>query len=407
MAAPEIRIVDGDEKEAARRVVAMGFGGDPDGPGADEEREGWAGMVSHAALVDGEVVGHTGAFDFTMTVPGSSARVAGVTNVGVSASARRRGVGSALLRTQLADSHRAGFVAAALWASEPRIYGRYGYGAGSDLLALTIPRDQAALRVVEGADAVRLRFVGLDEGRAVVADLQHRESVERPGLFPWDERWVRRLVRDDPDSRDGASPLRILAADRGGDPTGYAMWRNEHVWGGGRPEGTVRVQDYRARDAATAAAIWRLLLDYDLMSTTTVRLPVDDRLLSLLEDYRCAVPRLTDALHVRVLDVGAALGARRYPVEVGLVVGVRDPVCPWNDGAWRLTGGPDGSTCVRTDAPVDVDLGVRELGALYLGGRSARTLARAGLVHADSDALLRRFDSAMRWDPAPHSDAVF
>ncbi len=83
----------------------------------------------------------------TRTVPGSSTRVAGVINVGVSAAARRRGVGSALLRTQLADSHRAGFVATALWASEPRIYGRYGYGVGSDLLALEIPRDRTALEL--------------------------------------------------------------------------------------------------------------------------------------------------------------------------------------------------------------------------------------------------------------------
>ncbi|MEA3018758.1 MAG: hypothetical protein QOI47_282, partial [Actinomycetota bacterium] len=44
---------------------------------------------------------------------------------------------------------------------------------------------------------------------------------------------------------------------------------------------------------------------------------------------------------------------------------------------------------IRTDAPADLATHVRDLGALYLGGVSATTLARAGRVRGDARALHR------------------
>ena len=53
-----------------------------------------------------------------------------------------------------------------------------------------------------------------------------------------------------------------------------------------------------------------------------------------------------------------------------------------------MRGGPDGATCVRTDALPDLRIGVAALGSAYLGGHRLGQLARAGRAEAGGpDAL--------------------
>src|SRR6476661_10694049 len=76
---------------------------------------------------DGRIVAATAIYTRRLSVPGGEVPVAGVTQVGVRPTHRRRGLLSALMRRQLADVHEAGGEAiAALWASESVIYGRFG-----------------------------------------------------------------------------------------------------------------------------------------------------------------------------------------------------------------------------------------------------------------------------------------
>ena len=83
---------------------------------------------AHAAFDGDELVATAAAYDFTLTVPGGEASAAGVTMVGVLPSHRRRGVMTRLMREQLDDVRRRGEPLAILFASEPAIYGRFGYG---------------------------------------------------------------------------------------------------------------------------------------------------------------------------------------------------------------------------------------------------------------------------------------
>ena len=93
---------------------------------------------------------------------------------------------------------------------------------------------------------------------------------------------------------------------------------------------------------------------------------------------------------VRVLDLPAALQGRRYAAPLDVVLDVTDALLPANAGRWRVVVDADGAaTVTRTDTEADVRLDVRELGALYLGGRSATALASAGLVTGAPDALAR------------------
>lgn len=66
------------------------------------------------------------------------------------------------------------------------------------------------------------------------------------------------------------------------------------------------------------------------------------------------------------------------------MLGVRDALLPRNAGTFRLQGGPDGASVRRVAATADVELDVRELGTLYLGGTPAADLHRAGLLQERS-----------------------
>ncbi len=163
-----------------------------------------------------------------------------------------------------------------------------------------------------------------------------------------------------------------------------------------------------ALDAAASAVLWRRLSDLDLMSTViTDSRPPDDPLLHQLIDVRAAAPGLRDGLWVRLVDVGAALAARRYSAPVDVVLDVSDELCPWNARRWRLSGDADGGTCTPTRDSADVHLDVRTLGSAYLGGETLGALAAAGVVQEGTRGALARASAALAWPVAPYCGWVF
>ena len=119
------------------------------------------------------------------------------------------------------------------------------------------------------------------------------------------------------------------------------------------------------------------------------------------------VTRLTDHLWVRILDVPAALGARRYAVADRIVLEIADPFRPGNTGRYALEGSADGATCRRTDEDPDLTLEIADLGAVYLGGVRFGTLARAGRVIEQRDGAARRADLLFTSDPPPWCGTSF
>jgi len=127
----------------------------------------------------------------------------------------------------------------------------------------------------------------------------------------------------------------------------------------------------------------------------------------LLDDFRAAHVRVSDALHLRLVDVPGALAARRYLAPVDTVLEVTDELCGHNTGRWRLQGGPDGARCERTGDRPDLVLDVRDLAAVYLGGTSLPALVRAGLVVEQRPGAAIRVGATLASELAPWSDLVF
>src|SRR5262249_47336730 len=191
----------------------------------------WEPERSIVATEDGQLVGHTGTFSHRMTVPGAVVPMAGVTLVGVRATHRRRGILRDLMRAQLTEIHEAGVEPlAGLTASEPVIYGRFGYGLASDHQEIVVPKASREMRLVAGVDDVRIRHVDIRESLATCAGLRNRLAAERPGMFQHDERWQEYVIGTnvftDP---AGASARRCVVAERDGEVTGFAYYRTRRA----------------------------------------------------------------------------------------------------------------------------------------------------------------------------------
>ncbi|QGV80626.1 GNAT family N-acetyltransferase [Streptomyces ficellus] len=359
------------------------FGGLPDSP---QERALWQALTEcerSIGIWDGSVcVGTAGAFSFLLSVPGGAlVPAAGVTMVGVVPTHRRRGILASMMRRQLDDVFARGESLAVLTASEPAIYGRFGYGVATRKLRAEIDTDRVRLSVPDGTDDVALRLVAPADASAACEAVYARLVSERPGMLARRPGWEALPLLDPPGSRDGASRLQCVLAERDGEVVGFALYSTKVEWEPAGPKGAVRLRHMGALDPAGYAAVWRFLCGIDLTSTLQVHnRPVDDPWQHLVSDIRRCDLRELDALHVRLVDVRAALEARTYQAPVDVVLDVEDAFCPWNTGRWRLSGDAKGAVCSRTDDAADLALSVRELGAAYLGGSSLASLAGAGLV---------------------------
>ncbi|MFF8815078.1 GNAT family N-acetyltransferase [Streptomyces pactum] len=384
----------------------LAFGGVPE---AAEERALWQDLIEVerclAVRDGGEIVAGAGAFTFRMTVPGGApVPTAGVTMVGVQPTHRRRGLLTAMMRRQLTDVREGGEPIAALTASEPEIYGRFGYGIATQNVFAEIDTARVRLRVPAGTEEVRLRLTGPADAREVCESVYARRVPTRPAMLERAPGWDRLPLLDPPADREGASPLLCVLAERAGEVTGYARYAVRPVWETSGPEGTVVLRDLEALDPATYAALWRFLFEIDLTSRLRVRnRPVDDPWLHLVSDVRRCRVGVRDSLHVRLVDLGAALSARTYSAPVDVVFDVADDFCPWNAGRWRLTGDAKGASCERVPAgePADLRLSVRDLGAAYLGGVRLSALAGAGRVTELRPGALAEASAAFGTDVAP------
>jgi predicted acetyltransferase len=363
---------------------------------------------SLAAFDDGRLVGSTGAFSLTLTVPGGSIPMPGVTAVGVQPTHRRRGLLTALMRRQLDDLHAEGEAIAGLWASEGAIYQRFGYGMATLVGRFEIDKDRTAFaRTVEWPGQVmfadRARALEVMPGVHDLVVPQYPGMVRRtPGMWEHDfadlERW-----------RDGASPLFFAIYEAHGRPEGYVAYRVKDEWPRGIARNEVRVRELMAASTEAYAALWRFCFDLDLAGKFEGwGRPADEPLLHLLAHPRALRFSLGDGLWLRMLDIPRALSARSYGAQGQLRLEVRDAFCPWNDGRYLLTATEDGdAACERDEGEPDLVVQAADVAAVYLGGTRFGTLHRAGRVQEVTAGALARADAMFAWDPPPWCPHVF
>jgi predicted acetyltransferase len=223
-------------------------------------------------------------------------------------------------------------------------------------------------------------------------------------MFARSETWWEQNILVDPEHwRHGAGPKFYAALELDGEVAGYAIYRFKEEWDEGMPRGELRVLEATAASSMATRELWRFLFGIDLVAKVQHWLhdPATPLFL-MVTDPRSLHLRLSDALWLRLVEVETALGGRTYAAEGSVVLDVRDELCPWNAGRWRV-----GEAVERTDDDADLELDVADLACAYLGAFDFHRLAAAGRVRARRTGALERASALFRTARAPYCPEVF
>ncbi|GAA2023291.1 GNAT family N-acetyltransferase [Pseudokineococcus marinus] len=371
----------------------------------ESRRRAMAGHRRRVAVDAGRVVATFRSYGVDLPVPGGSALAQAVSSVVVAATHRRRGLLSCLMATDLQEARERGDALAVLIAAEAPIYGRFGFGAATEACRWTLDARGARFR----GDPVREGRVSLELAEDadlvdLAVPLHDRLAARSPGATPRDPRWWR-LALGLEDDGSGTDPHlqrpAVVARDDVGRVVGVLRYRAVEREEARRPATTAEVLDLLADGPDATTALWRHLADLDLVvgASAPFRSPLEP-LPHLLVDERAARQHERSDFHwVRVLDVPAALTARRYATAGACVLEVRDDA-GLAGGRWRLEVGADGTADVEaTAAEPDVVLPVAVLGSVVLGQVPLVGHVAAGDVDERTPGAARRL-GALLHDPS-------
>ncbi|SDM20785.1 GNAT family N-acetyltransferase [Allokutzneria albata] len=396
-----IRVLDEDEKRAAQDLF---LGSLHAAPVTDEMWEyssaGYPAERCFGAFREGRIVGSAQSFAATMAVPGGAVLpLAAVSRVGVRADHTRRGVMTELMRAQLREL---GEPLASLHATEPVIYGRFGYGVACRGRTVEVEATRGrAVPPLPGDGEIRL--LETDELAVELPKIYERIGLHRPGMMSRPRGWWRMVVE-----RRLAQKDHLVAAVHSGPDgdDGFALYEATTVnISPDQRERRLDVHDMHGASLGVVLDLWRFLLGADLVRWVRAwGRPLDEHVELIVPNRGdCRTIELTDETWLRLVDVPTALAARTYGPARPVVVEVHDRFLPENSGRYRV--GPDGVR--RTDASADLELPVDSLAMLYLGDISASALAATGRLTVREASALTRADRLFTTDRPPNSGTFF
>ena len=263
---------------------------------------------------------------------------------------------------------------AVLWASDARIYGRFGFGPATRAATWTVVAGQGAVPGEARPGALEVTPPSAS-ARDVIRGVFEAWRARQPGEirrreFRWEDALgLRRAV-------GGEVPWSgtlVLHRDEGGQPDWYVRYHLEERWERRRPMGVLHVDELHALTDEAYRDLWRLLIGMEWVTTVRAETRAStERLPWLVADGRMAQPEgIADGLWLAFLDLPAALAARSYRESGRLVIEVARPAV---GSAPRvlLDATPDGATCRPTEEEPDLVVSGAALAAAYLGGASLR-----------------------------------
>lgn len=354
---------------------------------------------SFAAVDGSRIVGTSASITFRMMVPGG-ARIptAGVTMVGVQPTHRRRGINTKMMTAILEQAADRGEPLAALFASEGAIYGRFGYALAA--LLGEFQAESARMAFVRGYErGGRVELFSKDDAMPLIDRVY--DAALRPGGVERNEALRDHMFATVGEDKDRAW-MYALHFDDAGEADAYAVYWVKHDWPRSVPSGTINLKECVASTPSGYADIWRFLFDVDLVSTVEAwNRPADEPLRHLVREPRRLRFSLMDGLWLRVVDVVAALEARRYAADGRVVFGIDDALRPDTSGTYELIAEEGVGRCSPTDAAAELAGTINVLGATYLGATSFRQLWWSGQVDERSAGALDRADAMFSSTPAP------
>lgn len=319
----------------------------------------------------GQVVAGLGIIPMGQWFGGARVPVAAITAVGVAPEQRNRGVGLGLLRGLLAELHGSGTPLAALYPSTLSFYRRAGFERAGTRITYELPTHA----IPSHESALELERVAPGSFTPLIP-LYNQIAPRTPGMFDRAPFIWQNIVA--PSWTEATSYL----ITRDGQPEGYLVLTQ-----GARHE-PLRIRDLvllshaAGQRALSFLAGHRVFIDH----VHWIGGP-GDALIALLPEQRYKLIETFDWV-LRIVDLPAALSQRGYPrsLRAELDLEVQDDLLAANSGRWQITI-MNGRAQVRQGGVGRVQLGIRELAALYSGHLTPDTLQLSGALSGPADDL--------------------
>lgn len=271
------------------------------------------------------------------------------------------------MKKQLHALRDEGYFLAGLGATSHGLYRRLGYSPTAYNFELCLPEDRALQYADEEVGSVAfVPSLKVDE----LVRFHNRYRLNRSGEISRDDRAWEKIVGADTSwvtIRDQNSILLATAA--------YSVsYETEKV--------VMNVGEMFATDARLLRKLWSIVCGFDVADEIRIRaIAPDDPIFAMLVEPARGTSRRFENPWLRILDVELALTARRYCEAGTLVLQVHDKRLPVNDASYRLeVDGSGTAACSKSSDDPDFSLGIADLAATYLGGRSFGMLHAAGSI---------------------------
>jgi predicted acetyltransferase len=181
------------------------------------------------------------------------------------------------------------------------------------------------------------------------------------------------------------APRTCAVWERDGD-AGYVVYELKRSTTASRLDATCTIHDWAWKVSDAREALLSYLANHaGQVGRIELRVSVDDPLTNLGGEGVEKVPARCPM--VRLVDL-ALYDSREARGEAGaLSFGVHDPLCPWNNGCYRLGVADEGPSPGSIDSP-SLETDIATLSSLLWGSVSVETARRCGLIRgADSTAV--------------------
>lgn len=349
------------------------------------------------------VVGTSLCYRLRLTVPGgASVSAAWLAMITVAATHQGRGIWQQLSFKGFETLLDRGYPILCGVPTQPTVFDVLGAGVASYARTYNIERRRAELRANPSRN--RAREVSASEARRHLPAIYGRWCGITHGELSRDRAWWADFLEDRVTQRDSGSALNFVVH-----PDGFLTYRvfgaSPHAYR--PPFGTVVVQDFCPVTKEAHTELLGALLGLEMFDDIEIVVPVDDPLPLKLRDASAArTTGVNDFLWMRLMNVPEALGMREYSADVDIALEVTDPLGVAG-GRFLLQIRDGAGKCMPHDGPADVEIGLGDLGTIYMGAHRASELHRADRITELHGGALRNLDAAFGTERAPYCGTLF
>ena len=344
------------------------------------------------------LVGTSISYKMRLTVPGgASLPAAGLAMVAVAPTHRRSGIWQQISAQGFGILLERGYLILCGLPTQPTIYDGLGGGVASYGRTYNIDRRFAQLRAAPSRN--RVRAVNAAQAGCRLPTIYDRWCAVTNGAVSRDSAWWTDFLEDRLSERENLSALHFLIH-----PDGFLTYRvrgeTRHAFH--PPLGTVVVQDFCPITHEAHTELLDTLLSLEMFDNIEIEVSVDDPLPLKFRDPRAAqTTDVSDFLWLRVMNVPEVLGRRVYSADADVVLEVTDPLGVAG-GRFLLQICDGVGTCKPHDGPPDVEIGLADLGTIYMGAHRASELQRASRITELHSGAVHNLDAAFSTERAPY-----